>query len=75
MNHELIHFKQQLELLILPFYILYLLNYLVNLLLYRNHSEAYRNIVFEREAYKNDSNYYYLSNRRFASWITYLGRI
>ncbi|RZK84416.1 MAG: hypothetical protein EOO98_16755, partial [Pedobacter sp.] len=29
-NHEKIHLRQQLELLILPFYILYLINYLFN---------------------------------------------
>lgn len=71
-NHELIHLRQQMELLIIPFYILYLLNYLVNLILYRKHDQAYRNIIFEREAYSNDANYSYLNNRKFASWIKYL---
>ncbi|TAH03378.1 MAG: hypothetical protein EAZ15_03400 [Sphingobacteriales bacterium] len=47
-RHEIIHLKQQLELLILPFYALYLLNYLVNLLKYKNHNKAYLNIVFEQ---------------------------
>ncbi len=71
-NHELIHLRQQLELLILPFFLLYISNYLINLLKYRNHDRAYKNIVFEREAYSNDSNYSYLSNRRFSAWIAYL---
>jgi hypothetical protein len=61
MNHEFIHFRQQIELLIIPFYILYLLNYLINLIRYHKHTEAYRNILFEREAYENDSNLSYLS--------------
>ncbi|MDO8994519.1 MAG: hypothetical protein Q7U83_15745 [Daejeonella sp.] len=75
MNHELIHFRQQIELLIIPFYILYLLNYLINLIRYHNHMKAYRNILFEREAYENDSNLSYLSERRFAAWTTYLRRM
>ena len=36
-----------------------------------NHNQAYRNIIVEREAYGNDANYSYLSNRKFASWIKY----
>jgi hypothetical protein len=75
MNHEFIHFRQQIELLIIPFYILYLLNYLINLIRCHNHMEAYRNILFEREAYENDSNLSYLSERRFAAWTSYLRRI
>jgi hypothetical protein len=75
MNHELIHFRQQLELLIIPFYVLYLFNYLINIMLYHKHQEAYRNILFEREAYENDSNLSYLSERRFAAWMYYLRRM
>jgi hypothetical protein len=71
LNHELIHIRQQIELLVIPFFILYLLNYLVNLIRYRNHDLAYRNIVFEREAYSNDSDYMYLKKREFSSWIKY----
>ncbi|MEJ7780706.1 MAG: hypothetical protein WKF68_14075 [Daejeonella sp.] len=74
-NHELIHLRQQIELLIIPFFILYLINYLVNLIKYRHHDRAYRNIIFEREAYENDANYSYLKNRRFASWIRYLRQV
>ncbi len=70
-NHELIHIRQQIELLVIPFYIIYILHYLVNLLWYRNHAQAYRNIVFEREAYINDSDLMYLKTRRFYSWIGY----
>lgn len=72
MNHECIHLRQQVELLIIPFYFLYLLNYLINLIYYRNHFLAYRNIMFEREAYENDTNHAYLTKRRFASWINYI---
>jgi hypothetical protein len=72
MNHEFIHFRQQIELLFIPFYILYLLNYLINLFRFKNHKEAYRNIIFEKEAYENDANLSYLSGRSFASWVAYL---
>lgn len=71
-NHEKIHFKQQLELLILPFYILYLLNYLVNLVRFRNHSKAYFQISFEKEAYANDHNLSYLKERKLYSWLKFL---
>lgn len=71
-NHEKIHIRQQLELLILPFFILYFLEYLVRLLQYNNKSEAYRNISFEREAYGNENNLEYLSQRKFWSFCRYL---
>ncbi|MEN7546654.1 hypothetical protein AAG747_01965 [Rapidithrix thailandica] len=62
-NHEKIHLRQQLELLVLPFYILYLIHYSINLLKYKSHWEAYHHIVFEREAYQNERNLDYLNSR------------
>lgn len=50
-HHELIHIKQQQEMLVIFFYIAYLFNYIINLIKYRNHYRAYKSIVFEREAY------------------------
>lgn len=70
-NHERIHLRQQLELLIIPFYILYGLNYLLNLYRYKNHYLAYFNIRFEREAYANERNLSYLKRRKFFSWWPY----
>jgi hypothetical protein len=70
-NHEKIHLRQQLELLLVPFYTLYLLNYLLNLLYYLNHDKAYRNIVFEREAYVNERNLDYLKHRGFWAWTRF----
>lgn len=63
MNHEKIHLAQQKELLVLPFYIIYLLEYIF----YRfsnNHNMAYMKISFEKEAYKNDVNSDYLNTRK-----------
>jgi hypothetical protein len=70
-RHETIHLKQQLEMLIFPFYIIYLLNYLYNLAKFRNHNQAYKEIIFEREAYANERNPSYLANRRFWGFTFY----
>lgn len=71
-NHEKIHFRQQLELLIVFFYVLYFCFYLINLFKYRKHILAYRNIAFEKEAYQNEINLNYLKTRPFYSWINFL---
>jgi len=70
-NHELIHIRQQLELLIIPFYFLYFFNYPINYIYYRDHDLANKNVVFEKEAFENDLKPGYLKKRRFASWIKY----
>ena len=51
MRHEMVHLRQQIALVILPFYLLYLLFWLSNLVRYRDKDLAYRNIPFERSAY------------------------
>ena len=72
-NHETIHFKQQLELLILPFYILYILSYLINIVKYKfNIQKAYYAIPFEKEAYTHQENFEYLNTRKAFSWIKYI---
>lgn len=71
-NHERIHLRQQIELLILPFFVWYFLEYIVRLLLYRNKNRAYRSISFEREAYGNETDLEYLKKRRFFSFCKYL---
>lgn len=72
MNHERIHIRQQLELLVLPFYFLYFLDFTIKLLKYRNRSLAYRNIVFEREAYANETDSNYIKSRPFFNFLKYL---
>jgi hypothetical protein len=71
-NHERIHLTQQLELLIIPFFIWYFGEFLFRLTQYRTIDLAYRNISFEREAYANEGNYDYLNARVFFSFIRYL---
>ena len=62
-NHERIHLRQQVETLILLFAIWCFLDFLIKLIRYRNWDKAYRNIIFEREAYNNQSNLDYLKVR------------
>ena len=71
-NHEKIHLRHQLELLIIPFYMFYLMEFLIRLLQYKNWHVAYRNISFEREAYCNELNLDYLKQRKFWSFLKYL---
>lgn len=68
-NHEKIHLRQQLEMLILPFYIFYLFNYLINRLKYGEHYLAYRNIIFEKEAYNHESDLNYLKKGNWFGWL------
>lgn len=71
-NHEKIHLRQQIELLIIPFFIFYLTEYFIRLAQYKNANLAYRNISFEREAYANESNLEYLKKRPFFSFCNYI---
>ncbi|MEZ7515136.1 hypothetical protein [Flavobacterium frigidarium] len=71
-NHERIHLRQQLELLILPFFILYGLEFVFRLFEYKNFNTAYRNISFEREAYSNEKNLQYLINRKLFSFAKFM---
>lgn len=70
--HERIHLRQQAEMLVLPFYIVYGVEYLIGLLHYKNRYLAYRNISFEREAYTYDQVTHYLNNRPFWAWLRFL---
>ena len=71
-NHEKIHIRQQLELLILPFYIWYLTEYLFRLIQFKDRKKAYFNISFEREAYANEKDFVYLKNRKIWRFLIYL---
>lgn len=71
-NHEKIHHQQQLELLIVPFYILYLLNYAFNLLRFKSHKQAYLNIIFEKEAFAKEHDLHYLKIRKTFSSFKWL---
>ena len=73
LNHEKIHIKQQAELLLIGFYILYAAWWLYNRLWLRMSShEAYMYIPFEVEAYENEDNLEYLENRKWCAWRSYI---
>ena len=72
--HEEIHSRQQKEMLVVFFFLWYGLEFLFRLIQYRNWDKAYRNISFEREAYANQNNTGYLSERRKFAWFNYLNR-
>lgn len=68
-HHEMIHARQQLEMLILFFYIWYLVEWLIRL--FTNWGVAYMSVSFEREAYGNDD-WLYLPYRKPFAWLSYL---
>ncbi|WP_405211013.1 hypothetical protein [Dokdonia sp. Asnod2-E02] len=71
-NHEKIHIRQQAEMLVIPFFIWYAIEYLYRLIQYRDNYVAYLNISFEREAYARECEINYLRERPFWSFIAYL---
>ncbi|HMB63410.1 MAG TPA: hypothetical protein VKN36_10080 [Eudoraea sp.] len=71
-NHERIHLRQQQELLIVLFYIMYVSEWLIRSLYYFDSYKAYQNISFEREAYHNETNLEYIGERKAFSFIKYL---
>ena len=60
------------ELLFIPFYLIYISEWLFRLIQYRNSDKAYRNISFEREAYGNGNDLLYLKRRSPYAWTKYL---
>ena len=71
LNHETIHIKQQQELLIIGFYILYVYYWIKGLMFYGSAQMAYYSIPFEMEAYDNDEDLEYLSKRKLMAWWKY----
>jgi hypothetical protein len=74
LNHELIHSRQQAEMLWVFFYLWYALEWFFRLVQYRSTTRAYYNISFEREAYANEKDLLYRRRRGFWAWISYLNR-
>lgn len=58
------------SLLTLPlFFWWYVTEWFVRLVIYRNANEAYRNISFEQEAFANEKDFMYLSERKHFAWV------
>jgi hypothetical protein len=66
-NHEKIHWQQQLEMLIIFFYLWYLIEWFIKL--FTCFGNAYKSLSFEREAYDNEYNLKYLETRKHFAWI------
>jgi len=71
LNHEKIHLRQQLELLIVPFFVWYGVEFLYHFLLLKNKSKAYRAISFEKEAYEHQDDLNYLKRKKIYSFLRY----
>ncbi|TFG79333.1 MAG: hypothetical protein E4H26_00060 [Flavobacteriales bacterium] len=71
-NHEKIHHRQQQELLLLPFFVFYVLEWLFRSLWFLSFYRGYQNISFEREAYENEHDLRYLERRKIFGFIKYL---
>lgn len=60
LNHELIHTVQARELLYIPFYLWYIIEWFYLYLKYRDWMRAYYNIRFEKEAYAHQEDLEYI---------------
>jgi len=59
-NHEKIHIRQQIEMLIIPFYLVYLIEWFFT---------GYYGVSFEKEAFENERDLDYLKKRKiFSQW-------
>ncbi len=68
-RHEAIHIRQQMELAVVLFYAWYIIEYFRHRFRGMTHFDAYRNIMFEKEAHANMHRTDYLSERKaFAFW-------
>lgn len=71
-NHEMIHTAQMKEMLYIPFYIWYVMEWLVRLVVCCSPHKAYRTISFEQEAYTNEGNGGYLASRKHYAWFKFI---
>ena len=72
LNHEQIHTEQMKEMLYVFFYLWYLIEWFVRLIILRDSHNAYRAISFEQEDYANQANLTYLECRKRYRWLSYL---
>ena len=74
LRHESIHIAQQLELGVLPFYIIYMTEQSCRALMNGwGYDQAYMQVSFEREAYANEcKSVAYLRRRRYCAWVWYM---
>ena len=71
LSHEKIHIKQQEELFLVGFYLLYVLYWIRGLWRFRDSELAYHSIPFEQEAYDYEFDLDYLKKRKRFAWWEY----
>ena len=71
-THETIHFFQQLEMLFVLQWILYVLFYVIGRFTKGSWKSAYYGNPFEVECYENDLDPDYLEERKFWAWTGYV---
>jgi len=71
-NHERIHIRQAIEMAIVPFYIWYIVEFVIRYLRFWDFNKAYLSISFEKEAYAKEKDLNYLSTRSFWGFSKYL---
>ena len=70
-RHERIHTSQMVELLVILFYLLYIIEWLGRLAICRDAERAYRSISFEQEAYAHQDDPEYLQRRKPYAFLHY----
>ena len=68
---EYIHTMQMREMLYIPFYIWYGIEWLIKWVLYRDAHLTYHSISFEKEAFLHEENIEYSKDRKHFTWIKY----
>ena len=71
-NHEKIHLKQMQEMLWIPYYLWYCIEYICIRLFHKKQGDAYHDVSFEEEAYNNEWDFEYTKNRKHYAWLKYL---
>jgi hypothetical protein len=70
-NHEKIHIRQQVELLLVVFALWYVASFIAGRMRGMSWHEAYRNIIFEREAFDRMYDMDYLKTRKIFAFLKY----
>lgn len=68
-NHEKIHFRQQIETLWIGFFVLYFAQFIWQRFKNKNSYDAYLAIPFEKEAYTFENDMQYLARRKWFAWL------
>ena len=72
LNHEKIHLRQQVELLVIFFYLWYVIEYYYLYFKLKDSFLAYKSISFEREAFAMENDMNYLEERKIWSFWKYI---